>query len=102
MFQRPCSKPQVLATQFCPPKCNVRELNCDYIVPVVHPSHTTNLVNHRYNFHHSYPHTESTVNRIFNQSFNVGPGPGVGGLGMPGQVAGAQTGPWGAQPRPFW
>lgn len=114
MFNRhSCSKPQVLKTQVCPTQQGVREFNCDYIVPVVHPSHTTNVVNHRYNFHHSYPHTESTVNRIFNQSFNVGPGgPGqqvagaqTGPWGGPGQVAGAQTGPWGSdckKSRPGW
>ncbi|WP_416150622.1 spore coat protein [Salipaludibacillus sp. HK11] len=88
---RPCNKPQVLQTQVCPTQQAVRETDCNYVVPVVHPRHTTNVVNHRYDFYHSFPQTESTVNRITNRQFQAGPG------GAPGQVAGAfQPGPGGA------
>ncbi|PYZ95220.1 spore coat protein [Salipaludibacillus keqinensis] len=104
---RSCKRPQVLNTQFCPTQQSVREFNCDYIVPVVHPRHTTNVVNHRYNFQHSFPQTESTVNRIFNTQSMAGPGgpgqvagaaTGPGGFGGPGQVGGVGTGPWGQGP----
>ncbi|WP_280771875.1 CotD family spore coat protein [Salipaludibacillus daqingensis] len=99
---RPCHKPrpQVLQTQVCPTQQAVRERDCNYVVPVVHPSHTTNVINHRYDFHHSYPHTESRVDRIFNRHFRGPGGPGQvagafqPGPGAPGQVAGAfQPGP---------
>ncbi|MCE7792348.1 spore coat protein [Salipaludibacillus sp. CUR1] len=109
--RRHCTKPQVLGTQVCPTKQRVRNFQCDYIVPVVHPSHTTNVVNHRYNFQHSYPHTESRVDRIQNFHTMAGPGPGqVAGAatgpfgpGMgPGMVAGAQMGPWGHQKKCGW
>lgn len=90
MFHQNSCKPkaQVLPAQCCPTQQSVRERNCDYIVPVIHPSHTTNVVNHRYNFQHSYPHTESTVNRVTNQHFNAGPGQQVAGFGPGQQVAG--------------
>jgi len=75
--QRPRHRPQVLQTQVCPTKQSVREQDCNYIVPVVHPRHTTNVVNHRYDFYHSYPQTEARVDRIINRQFQVPPGPGV-------------------------
>ncbi|QKS71306.1 spore coat protein [Paenalkalicoccus suaedae] len=86
-----CNKGKTLPAQICPTVQGVNEINCDYNVPVIHPSHTTNVVNHRYNFYHSYPHTESTVNRVFNQNFVQGPGPGQ----VQGQNQGFNGGPGG-------
>ncbi|MGJ9381628.1 CotD family spore coat protein [Salipaludibacillus sp. CF4.18] len=99
---KPHTQAKVLPAQVCPGQQSVQEKNCDYIVPVVHPSHTTNVVNHRYNFQHSYPHTESTVNRITNQHSYGPPAQVAGAATGPGfapQVAGAATGP-GYGPRP--
>ncbi|MFB5663099.1 CotD family spore coat protein [Alteribacillus sp. HJP-4] len=48
----------------------------EYIVPEVHPVHTTNVNKHLYKHYHSYPQTESTVNEVYNQHFNCGPGQG--------------------------
>lgn len=58
-----------------PAKCFVNNTCQNYIVPHIHPSHTTN-VNHQFYAHqHHYPHTESFVNEVSHQHFNVAPGP---------------------------
>jgi spore coat protein D len=99
MFNCHQPRPKVLQTQVCPTQHAVRQHDCNYVVPVVHPRHTTNVVNHQYDFYHSFPQTESRVDRITNRQFTApsapgqvmgafqpGPGPGV-----PGQVMGAQS-----------
>lgn len=85
---------QQMPPKYCPIQHSVTEQDCDYIVPVVHPSHTTNVVNHNYKYVHSYPHTESTVNRITSQQFAAGPRPQVAGVATPRPpVAGYGPGP---------
>ncbi|MFC5711837.1 spore coat protein [Thalassorhabdus alkalitolerans] len=91
-------RPKVLPTVMHPTKCHVKHHCCEYIVPEVHPSHTTNVTHHNYKHLHSFPHTESAVDQITHQHFVAGPGapgPQVAGAHMPGpgmmgpQVAGA-------------
>ncbi|UCZ51500.1 spore coat protein [Bacillus shivajii] len=74
MFNPRRRQVQMMPPKYCPTKHHVTEKDCDYLVPVVHPSHTTNVVNHNYKYFHNFPHTESTVHRVNHQQFSCGPG----------------------------
>ncbi|NEU31285.1 spore coat protein [bacterium LRH843] len=91
MYCRPrpniCVKPtttQVLPARVHPTQCNIVEKTCEYIVPEVFPSHTTNVTNHVYKHVKSFPHTQSNQQTISNQQFIAPQGP----------VAGASMGPY--------
>ncbi|WP_017727908.1 spore coat protein, partial [Halalkalibacterium ligniniphilum] len=76
MHCRPRRRPaQVLPAVVHPTKCNVMQNTCEYIVPEIHPSHTTHLTNHVYNHVHSFPHTDSYQQNIANQHFVQRPRP---------------------------
>ena len=67
-------------TKVCPPivhptKCCVNNAQYNYIVPHIHPSHTTNVNHYMYQHQHYFPHTESVVNEVSNQQF-ICPGSG--------------------------
>ena len=66
---------QVLPPRVSPTRQNVVYKQCDYIVPEVHPSHTTLVNHHLYKHYHSFPHTQSVVNTVANQQFVCPPGP---------------------------
>lgn len=86
-----CMKPtttQVMPAQVHPTQHNIVEKTCEYIVPEVYPTHTTNVTNHVYKHVKSFPQTQSFEQNISNQQF-VAPGGSMG----PGPVAGASTGP---------
>lgn len=71
-----------------PTKCCTNHTCTNYVVPHIHPSHTTN-VNHEFYAHqHYYPHTQSFQNEVSHQHFNAG-----------GSCPGAFQG---VRPRPFW
>ncbi|SDZ58580.1 Inner spore coat protein D [Evansella caseinilytica] len=68
------------AAQFYPPRVtptrqSVRQFNVDHVVPVVHPSHTTNVITNNWRYYHSFPHSESTVCRTTCQDFICPPRP---------------------------
>ncbi|UOE92168.1 spore coat protein [Alkalihalobacillus sp. LMS39] len=103
MWQKPCT--QIMPAVVHPTKCNVRQKCCEYIVPNIHPSHTTNVTHHNYKHVHTFPHTESFQQTVSHQNIVAPPGvagagfgpggsPGAG-FGAPG-VAGAGFGPAGA------
>lgn len=50
-----------LPPRFTPVRRSFRQFDTDIIVPVVHPSHTTNIHRQNWKYFHSYPHTESNV-----------------------------------------
>ncbi|WP_246516602.1 CotD family spore coat protein [Salicibibacter cibarius] len=54
-------KPVVLPAVVHPPKCNVTHSMQEYVVPEVHPSHTTHVHNDVYKHVHSYPHSQDQV-----------------------------------------
>ncbi|WP_427909922.1 CotD family spore coat protein [Salsuginibacillus halophilus] len=56
-----------------PTKQQTKHHCCEYIVPEVHPTHTTNVNHHLYKHYHSHPHTSSTVNKVYHQHFECGP-----------------------------
>ncbi|UTR10687.1 spore coat protein [Evansella sp. LMS18] len=71
----PAAGPAVnLPPRYTPTRHNVRQFAQNYNVPVVHPSHTTNVVTHNWRYFHSYPHTESTVHCTTCQDIHCGPG----------------------------
>ncbi|MDV2683575.1 CotD family spore coat protein [Alkalihalophilus lindianensis] len=106
-----CTK--VMPAVVHPTKCNVTQKTCEYIVPEVHPTHTTHVTNHVYKHVHSFPHTDSFKQTISSQQFvGHGPGPQVAGAMMPprppmggygpqamGPMAGANMGPMGFGPQ---
>lgn len=82
-----------------PTNCCVNHTCKNYVVPHIHPQHTT-TVNHEFFAHqHYYPQTQSVVNEVTHQHFNAGPGPVPGGF--PGPFPGAAPGGF-PGPRPFF
>ncbi|MDG5788482.1 CotD family spore coat protein [Evansella sp. AB-P1] len=64
---------QYYPPRVAPTRHNVRQMNVDHVVPVVHPSHTTNVVNNNWKYFHNFPHTESTVCRTTCQDYMCPP-----------------------------
>ncbi|WP_018922386.1 spore coat protein [Salsuginibacillus kocurii] len=99
MRRRPIMLPPVCH----PTQQHVQEKCCEYIVPEIHPSHTTHVNKHLYKHLHSYPHTQSTVDQVYHQHFQCGPGPNnmQGQMGAPdamGPQANGHMGPQGHGP----
>ncbi|MED4163534.1 spore coat protein [Halalkalibacterium halodurans] len=95
MHCRPRKHCKVLPAIVHPTKCNVVQQTCEYIVPEIHPTHTTQVTNHVYNHVHSFPHTVSQQQQVYNQQFYQPPGPPTpvaGAMAGPGPVAGAAFG----------
>lgn len=78
------------ATNVCPPivhptKCCVNHTCSKYIVPEIHPSHTTTVNHQHYEHQHYFPHTQSVVNEVSKSDVVMPcPGPGVGPVPRPG------------------
>ncbi len=95
-----CRPTKVLPAIVCPTKCCVNHSNENIIVPVVHPSHTTNVHHTNYQYQHHFPHTQSFVNEVTKTDIGPVPGPppapttGFGPTGFPGYR------PPGFRPRP--
>lgn len=51
----------------------------EYIVPEVHPAHTTIVNKHLYKHYHNFPQTVSSVDQVASQQFMCPPGPPVPG-----------------------
>jgi len=68
-----CSQlpPQSMPAQYDPVNHNTSFTGQDVFVPVVHPSHTTNVYQKNYKYMHSFPHTESLVCQETHQHFCV-------------------------------
>ena len=92
-----CCPSKVLPAIVHPTKCCTNHSCQNYVVPHIHPSHTTNINHEFYAHQHYYPHTESFANEVNHQHFNAGPGPGP----VPGPGFGPMSGPM-PGPRPFW
>ncbi|WP_078391090.1 spore coat protein [Shouchella patagoniensis] len=67
---------QTLPTQSCelpavvhPTKHNVVQSTQEYIVPEIHPSHTTHVKNHVYKHVHHYPHSDSVQEHVKNEQY---------------------------------
>ncbi|MCD8500575.1 MAG: spore coat protein [Bacillaceae bacterium] len=74
MYQpRPVIQRQVLPPRIHPTCQNVQYNCCEYIVPEVHPSHTTIVNKHLYKHCHQFPHTTSVVNQVGSQHFVAPP-----------------------------
>ncbi|MED1561803.1 spore coat protein CotH [Alkalihalobacillus alcalophilus ATCC 27647 = CGMCC 1.3604] len=110
MFNHHCHKPanvcqkptttQVMPAVVHPTQQNIVQKTCEYIVPEVHPTHTTNVTNHVYKHVHSFPHTTSQQQTVTNQQFVGGPSAPVAGAmspGFGGPVAGAMSPGFGPQ-----
>lgn len=81
-FPRPRpTQAQVLPPRIHPTQHDVVYNCCEYIVPEVHPSHTTVVNKHLYKHFHQFPHTQSVVNQVANQQFVCPPGPRMPGAG---------------------
>ena len=96
-------RPKILPAIVCPTKCCVNNTFDQFVQPVVHPSHTTNVNHTNLQYQHHFPHTQSFVNET--SVTDIGPVPGpvppptVGGFpgGFPGGYPGGFPGP---RPRP--
>lgn len=64
-----------LPPRYTPTRQSVRQFDTDYVVPVVHPSHTTNIHRQNWKYFHNYPHTESHVHQKTCQEFHCSPPP---------------------------
>ena len=84
---------KVLPAVVHPTKCCVKHKQYNYVIPEIHPSHTTTVNHINYQHQHSFPHTESCVNEVTNtQSFGPAPGPGLVPPIGPGMVPPAGPG----------
>ncbi len=108
MFYGPGTRPVVLPPRIHPTKHNVVYNCCEYIVPEVHPTHTTVMNKHLYKHYHNFPQTVSQVDQVANQQFMcppgpvmpvAGPGPGVAGPGFGAPGAGFGAAGAGVAPR---
>ncbi len=73
--QRPPINTQVLPPRIHPTKQCVVHNCCEYIVPEVHPTHTTVVNEHLYKHYHNFPQTISNVDQVYNQHFICPQGP---------------------------
>lgn len=95
---------QMMPAQVAPTQHNIVEKTCEYIVPEVFPSHTTNVTNHVYKHVKSFPQTQSFEENISHQQFvdpTAGRPPVAGAMAGPGMgapVAGAMYGPQAGAP----
>ncbi|WP_245712548.1 spore coat protein [Anaerobacillus alkalilacustris] len=83
----PVGHQQMLPPRIHPTQHYVQHKCCEYIVPEVHPSHTTVVNKHLYKHYHNFPHTVSAVDQVANQHFVCPPGPPVApGTPVPGPI----------------
>ncbi|WP_281176641.1 CotD family spore coat protein [Shouchella shacheensis] len=85
-------------TKECPPVVHPTKHNCvestqEYIVPHIHPSHTTHVNNHVFKNVHHYPHTESVTENVMNDGGFGGPGGPVQGWNNGGNNGPMPTAP---------
>ncbi|MED4695569.1 CotD family spore coat protein [Peribacillus frigoritolerans] len=66
------SPSQVAPAQVSPTQQYVNTNVSNTVIPVVHPSHTTNVNKHVNTFKHYFPHTQSVVNECYNQHLICG------------------------------
>ncbi|MFJ7928196.1 CotD family spore coat protein [Peribacillus sp. NPDC096448] len=66
------SPSQVAPVQVSPTQQYVNTNVSNTVIPVVHPSHTTNVNKHVNTFKHYFPHTQSVVNECYNQHLICG------------------------------
>ncbi|MGN7283397.1 spore coat protein [Shouchella rhizosphaerae] len=91
-----------------PTKHNVVESTNEYIVPEIHPTHTTHVNNHVYKHIHKFPHSESVKENVQNLQFcekpqatmpaNVMPSNAKPGNMMPSNVMPTNTKPASTKP----
>ncbi|MDA3130073.1 CotD family spore coat protein [Aliibacillus thermotolerans] len=61
--------PKMMAPVTHPTMHQTQYKHYEYIVPEIHPVHTTTVNKHLYKHYHSFPHTESQVNEVYHQHF---------------------------------
>ncbi|MBO1000097.1 hypothetical protein IOC57_20450 [Bacillus sp. SD075] len=66
------SPSQVAPAQVSPTQQFVNTNVSNTVIPVVHPSHTTNVNKHVNTYKHYFPHTQSVVNECYNQHLICG------------------------------
>ena len=66
------SPTQVAPAQVSPTQQYVNTNVSNTVIPVVHPSHTTNVNKHVNTYKHYFPHTQSVVNECYNQHLICG------------------------------
>ncbi|MCP1153791.1 CotD family spore coat protein [Peribacillus frigoritolerans] len=66
------SPSQVAPAQVSPTQQYVNTNVSNTVIPVVHPSHTTNVNKHVNTYKHYFPHTQSVVNECYNQHLICG------------------------------
>lgn len=75
----PLAQQQMLPPRIHPTQQNVVYQCNEYIVPEVHPAHTTVVNKHLYKHYHNFPQTVSAVDQVASQQFICPPGPPVPG-----------------------
>ncbi|WZY01377.1 spore coat protein [Bacillus sp. FSL W7-1360] len=66
-----------------PTKHQVVESTQEYIVPEVHPTHTTHIKNHVYKHIHQYPQTQSVEENVTSEQYCEQPAPSYGAPSYP-------------------
>jgi spore coat protein D len=65
MFWRPRCRVNVLPPVIHPTLCCENHLFHNYVVPHIHPSHTTTFNHHIFQHQHYFPHTVSVANDMY-------------------------------------
>lgn len=60
---------KTLPAQYQPVKQMTEYVGQDVVIPIVHPSHTTQINHTTYKHMHSYPHTQSVVNAVSQEHY---------------------------------
>ncbi len=116
-----CGYPQAKPAQQLPDKTMpaqtspTKQLNeyvgQDVYIPMVHPSHTTQVNHTTYKYMHSYPHTQSVVNSVSEKHYCVCPSKVSPSNVGPSNVSPANVSPsnvspysqkWGNKPKRYW
>jgi spore coat protein D len=78
----PVAQQQMMPPRVHPTQQHVVYQCNEYIVPEVHPAHTTIVNKHLYKHYHNFPQTVSSVDQVASQQFMCPPGPPVPGPGF--------------------
>lgn len=78
-------RPKVLPAIVYPTKCCVNNTFTNYIVPHVHPTHTTTVNHINFQHQHYFPQSYSTVDEVTHQNFVAGTTPRPYGFGFFGR-----------------
>ncbi|MBM7647948.1 spore coat protein D [Bacillus ectoiniformans] len=74
----PCRPPRVLPAVVHPTKCCQTHSYEKFIVPHIHPTHTTNVNTKMFQHQHYFPQTQSNVQQVQSQQLFCGGRPPFG------------------------